>query len=126
MWKKTNANKLLVSALLFGLLCAPMLSMALATPDDDSSVTDDDQMLISPTPEDETSTSDENPVLIQQRDTDTNATDSTPTEGQSEDEPNLIATNTASDNTVLVAGTIALVAGIVLVASLALTRRRKK
>jgi len=123
MLTKINANKLLVSTLLIAFLCAPMVSMALAAPDDDG------QTLISPAPEDEPApTADGNPLLIQQRDSDANATDSsaTPTEGQFEDETNLIATNTAPDNTVLVAGTVALAAALALVASIALIRRRKK
>jgi len=123
MLTKINANKLLVSTLLIAFLCAPMVAIALAAPDDDG------QTLISPAPEDEPSpTSDGTPVLIQQRDSDTNATDSstTPTEKQSEDEPNLIATNTAAYNTALIAGAIALAAAIALGASIAVIRRRKK
>jgi len=122
MLTKISANKLLFSILLIAVLCAPMVSIALAAPDDDS------QTLISPAPEDEPAPmADGNPVLIQQRDTDTNATDSstTPTEGQSEDETNLIATNTASDNTALVAVTLALAAAIALGASIIVIRRRK-
>jgi uncharacterized protein HemX len=128
MLTKTNANKLLVSILLIAILCAPMVTMAFANPDEKSKEADDGQMLIAPAPEDEPApASDENPLLIQQRDGDTNQTDSstTPTEGQSQDEPNLISTNTASDNTLLVAGTIALVAAIALAASFVVVRHKK-
>jgi hypothetical protein len=126
---KTNANKLLVSTLLIAFLSIPLVSMALATPDDNSAATDDGQMLIAPAPEDEPApTSDQSPVLIQQRDSDTNATDSstTPTEGKSGDEPNLIATNTKSDSNVLIAGTVAIASAIALGASFAVIRRRRK
>lgn len=129
MLTRINASKLLVSTLLIAFLCVPIVSIALAVPDDNSAVVGDGQTLIAPAPEDEpATTSTGDPVLIQQRDSDTNATDSSapPTEEQSEDEPNLIAGNTASDNTALVVGTVALAAAIALGASVAVIRRRKK
>jgi len=130
---KLKLKKPLVSALLIGFLCASFVSMAFAAPDDQSQAADaaidNGQNLIAPAPENaETSTSDENPVLIQPRDSSTNATDSsaTPTEGGAEDEQNLIATYTGSDNALLVAGAVALAAVIALAASVAVLRRRKK
>ena len=130
---KLKLKKPLVSALLIAFLCAPLVSMAFAAPDDQSqaanAAVDNGQNLIAPAPEnEETPTSDENPVLIQPRDSSTNATDSsaTPTEGGAEDEQNLIATNTGSDNAILVAGAVALAAVIALAASVAVLRRRKK
>ncbi len=134
MLKKLKLKKPLISTLLLALLCALFVSIAFAAPDDqsqaaDAAMIDGGQNLIAPAPESEgTPTSDGNPVLIQQRDSSNNATDSsaTPAEGGAEDEQNLIATNTGSDNALLVAGAVALAAVIALVASVAVIHRRKK
>ncbi len=129
----TKLKKPLVYALLTALLCVPLVSIAFAEPDGQSqaadAAVDNGQNLIAPAPEnEETPTSEENPILIQPRDSSTNATDSsaTPTEGGTEDEQNLIANYTGSDNALLVAGAVALAAVIALAASVAVLRRRKK
>ncbi len=129
----TKLKKPLVYALLTALLCVPLVSIAFAEPDGQSqaadAAVDNGQNLIAPAPEnEETPTSEENPILIQPRDSSTNATDSsaTPTEGGAEDEQNLIANYTGSDNALLVAGAVALAAVIALAASVAVLRRRKK
>ncbi len=123
--------KLLVSAILIALLCAPLISMALAqadenrTPDstgDNSGLTSDNPMLIA-SDDNVTSGSDDEPMLIQPRDS--NTTDDASTTGQTEDEPNLIATNTTPDNTALFVGVGALAAAIAVVAVAVVYSRKK-
>ncbi len=128
---KSNSTKLLVSTMLIALLCAPLISMALAQTDDNrvpdstgdnSGLTSDNPMLIA-SDDSVTSGSDEEPNLTQQRDND--AANDTSTTGQTEDEPNLIATNTAPDNTAMFVGIGALVVAIAVVV-VAVAYRRKK
>ncbi len=133
MLTKLKLKKPLVFASLVALLFVPFVSIAFAEPDGQSQAADtsvdNGQNLIAPAPgNEETPTSEENPILIQPRDTSTNETDSsaTPTEGGTEDEQNLIANYTGSDNALLVTGAVALAAVVALVASVAVLRRRKK
>ncbi len=129
MLGKSKTDQLLVSTLLICLLFAPLVSLSLATPDENSVPADNGQMLIAPGPDNATgSTEDESQVLIQQRDDGTNATDSSapPNEEKQGDEPNLIAINTGTDSTILLGGALALVVGIALVACLVAVRRRSK
>ena len=135
MLAKANVKKLLVSAVLVALLCAPLVATALAAPDDvkppaadSSAVTDDGQTLTAPAPQDnDASTSDGNPVLIQQRDA--NATDDSSaaaTDAPAETDPSLIANNTTPDNTAAVVGAVVLALAIAVGASVAVVRLRKK
>jgi hypothetical protein len=134
---KGNAKKLLASTLLFALFCASMVSMALAAPEDNraqaadsSAATEDGQKLIAPAPQDDPApTASDNPVLIQQRDGNTNTTDNSsanPTDAQPKDEGNLIATNTATDNTAVIIGTSAVAMAILVIVSIIILRRPKK
>jgi len=125
------AKKLFVSVLLIPALCAPLVSMALAAPDEnrapaaDSPVADDGQMLIAPAPEDKGDSSDGN-MLIQPRDSNATSDDSAagPVDG-SEDEASLIATNT-SDNTAVIAGVVLLAVAVAVGASIAVVTHRRK
>ena len=135
MVAKPNVKKLLVSAVLVALLCAPMVATALAAPDDVrtppadmTAVADDGQTLIAPAPQENAApTSDGNPVLIQQRDA--NATDDSSTattDAPAETDPNLIATNTTPDNTAVVVGTLVVALAVAISASVAVVRHYKK
>lgn len=130
--KKSNSTKFLVSILLIALLCAPLISMVIAQPDenrtpdstgDNSGLTSDNPMLIA-SDNSVTSGSGDEPMLIQPRNSD--AANDTSTTGQTEDEPNLIATNTTADNTVVLVGAGALAATIIIVILGAVVYRRKK
>jgi hypothetical protein len=130
---EANTKKLLMSTVTIALLCALFISSALAAPDDNRAqaanspaLTDDGQMLIAPAPQDDAATtSDGNPMLIQPRDTNMTDDSATPTDAQSEDDANLIATNTNTDNTLIVVGAMAL-AAIAVGAGVAVVRLRKK
>jgi hypothetical protein len=118
---KVTPKKLLVSAAILTLLCIPFVSTASAAPvyQDRTPVSGD------------TSTEDSNPnglpVLIQQQDRNPTSDNSTaPTEAQTGDEPSLIATNTAPDNTALAVGALAVALAVAVGASVAVLRRRKK
>ncbi|MGE5638126.1 MAG: hypothetical protein ACM3WQ_05400 [Chloroflexota bacterium] len=130
--KKSNSTKFLVSTLLIALLCAPLISMVIAQPDenrtpdstgDNSGLTSDNPMLIA-SDNSVTSGSGDEPMLIQPRNSD--AANDTSTTGQTEDEPNLIATNTTADNTAVLVGAGALAATIIIVILGAVVYRRKK
>jgi hypothetical protein len=113
---KANPKRLLVSTVLIVLLCAPFVSAALA--EDSRTPASDDSAV---------ATTDGEPVLIQQRDANaTNDNSTAPTDAQAEDEGNLIATNTAPDNTALVAGAAAAALAIAVGACVAVVRLRKK
>ena len=135
--RKGNAKKLLVSALLIALFCSPLISMAIATPDDNraqapdnSAVTDDGQTLYA-SEDSVTATSDDDSMLIQPREeTNTTNADSSavPTEsGESNDEKNsLIATQTGVDGTAAIVLAVCLAVMVAIGAGVVVFCRRKK
>jgi uncharacterized membrane protein len=134
-----NSTRLLAFTMLIALLSASLASMALAASsdnraqpqaEDNSGIVSDGQTLYA-SEDNATTTSDDNPVLIQPRDNNANITNgdssANPTEDtQSEEASTLIATQTTSDNTIVVIATIAVVAAIAVGASVAVVRRPKK
>ena len=134
--RKGDAKKLLVSVLLIALVCSPLISMALATPDagnaqapDSSAATDDGQTLYA-SEDSVTATSDDDTMLIQPREeTNTTNADSSagPTEsGESNDEDSLVATQTGVDGTAATVLAVCLVVVSAIGASVVVFRRRKK
>ncbi len=134
--RKGDAKKLLVSVLLIALVCSPVISMALATPDagnaqapDSSAATDDGQTLYA-SEDNVTTSSNDDPMLIQPReDNSTTNGDSSaiPTEsGESNDENSLIATQTGFDNTAAIVLAVCLAVMVAIGAGVVVFCRRKK
>ena len=122
MANKNKGAKLFVSALLILLLCTSMASIVWAapeesepqtSPEEDSKVTSGDPTL---------HPSEEDPVLIQGNDDVTDAAE----DANTEDEPNLIAPRSTSDDTAAKIGAVVLAAGMAVVAAVAVVLNRKK
>ncbi len=134
--RKADPKKLLVSVLLIALVCSPVISMALATPDDgsaqapdSSAITDVGQALYASEDNVATSSNDD-PMLIQPREensTTNGDSSAVPTEsGDSVDENSLIATQTGLDSTAAIVLAVCLGVVAVLGASVVVLRRRRK
>jgi hypothetical protein len=122
MTNKNKGAKLFVSTLLILLLCTSMTSIVWAapeesepqtSPEEDSTVTSGDPIL---------HPSEEDPVLIQGNDDVTDAAE----DANTEDEPNLIAPRSTSDDTAAKIGAVVLAAGMAVVAAVAVVLNRKK
>ncbi len=134
--RKVDAKKLLVSVLLIALVCSPVISMALATPDDgnaqapdSSAITDVGQVLYASEDNIATSSNDD-PMLIQPREensTTNGDSSAVPTEsGDSVDENSLIATQTGLDSTAAIVLAVCLGVVAVIGASVVVLRRGRK
>jgi hypothetical protein len=131
--KQKAGTRLFVTTLLILLLCSPLVSMAIAAddvsgqvpPEEDSTETSDGPTLYASEEED-------NPLLIEGNDEVTAPTenDSAGAAENTEGDPTLIAPrsilNNAANNTAAIIGISVLVAGMALIAAVAVITTRKK
>ncbi len=111
---KINAKTLLLSTVLLALLCAPLIAAALA--DDNRTPASDDNAVKTP---------DNAPVLIQPQDS--SAVDnSSEVHTQGDEEGSLIASNTPTDNAILVEVAAFIAFATVVIAAVVVIRRRTK
>ena len=130
--KKKGATRLFVLTLLILLLCSSLASLAWAAPEDNESQTSPEEYSTetSDGPTLYASEEEDNPLLIQGNDDAADPAENDSTKAaediNTEDEPNLIAPRSTSDDTAAKIGAAALAAGMAIVAAVAVFLNHKK